>query len=129
MHAAGAGQVDDQRLDAVQQLQQQEIDDLGGAGGARLRQARGQQVAALVQQADQLVGEGGQARRGAEVQAWRAVVGVEHQAVVGAPLDRRGHAQRGVGVRHLGLLEREAQAQLPTWSKALLSRPLLSQTS
>jgi hypothetical protein len=100
MHAGGGGQVDEQRLDPVEQLQQQEVGDLGGAGRARLRQPSGQRIAALVQQADQLVGKAGQPRRGAKVHARRAVFGVEQHPVVGAPLDDAGHADV-VGMRSL----------------------------
>ena len=129
MHAGGAGQVDEQRLDPVEQLQQQEVGDFGGAGRARLRQARGQRVAALVQQADQFVGEAGQPRRGAKVEARRAVVGIEHQPVVGAPLDDAGHAQRRRRRWPPRVSSARRRRSLPTCISALLSRPLLSQTS
>ena len=78
------------RLRAVDRLQQQEVGDLGDAAAARLRQPRRQRLAALVQQAAQLAHVAVEDLVALRVQHRRDVLGVEHQLVVGAPLDDAG---------------------------------------
>ena len=111
MDALGGGQMRQQRLAAVDRLQQQEIGDLGDALGVRLGDAMGQGLATVVDQALQLVEEARQHRRGAAIEAGRNVMGVENHALVGPHLDHAGQPEAGVAGPLVGF-EGKAKAQL-----------------
>ena len=93
---AHAGQVTGEGLGAVDQLQQQEVGDFRGAPGAGCHHPPGEGFAALVEQAQQLLGEGRQGRRGGNVEYRRQVVLVQAQGLVRALLADPRDAHRGV---------------------------------
>ena len=103
-------QLHEHRLRAVHRLQQQEVGDLGDAAAAGLRQARRQRLAALVQQAAELAHVAVEDRMALRVHHRRDVLGVEHQLVVGPPLDHPGHADGGIAFAGVAL-EHQAQVQ------------------
>ena len=91
----------EQRFVAIDRLQQNEIGDLRYPASAGLGEPRRQRLAALVQQAVQLVnitGEGGY-RTG--MQHWGNISLLQDQLIVRSPFSHFDHAQRRVGVGHL----------------------------
>jgi hypothetical protein len=91
-------QVREHRLVAVDGLQQHEVGDLGHAAGAALRHAAGQRLAALAQQAQQLVEPGADHRMARHVEQRRQHRAIEQHLVVDAALEHARDAQRGPGV-------------------------------
>ncbi|MCY1406548.1 hypothetical protein D9M71_218180 [compost metagenome] len=96
MQGAEPGQVGDQRFGTIDQLQQQEVGDFRGAAGARGHHPPGQRLAALVQQALQLVAKAGQTGRGGHIQQRRNPGFVQLQCAVGALLHHAHHTHAGV---------------------------------
>jgi hypothetical protein len=84
----------EERLVAVDHLQQQEIGDLRDAGGAGRGDARGQGFAPVMQKAAQLRDEAGERRLDGAIEAGRNVLVVEDHGAVGAHLDDAREAQR-----------------------------------
>jgi hypothetical protein len=94
----------------VAHLQQQEVGDFADARAARLRQPRGQCLATLVQQADDLAQKtiGDRVFRHMQ-QRWQ-VLGVEQEATIGAALDDARNAQAAVAI--VGItLQHQAQVE------------------
>ena len=83
MQRAQLAEVLDQRLGAVDQLQQHEVGDLRGPPGTRGHHAAGQGFATLVQQAQQFAAKGRQRFARGHVQHGRDVSVIEHQRTVG----------------------------------------------
>ena len=98
-------QVREERLEAIDGFEPQEFGDLGDPAWARRRQADRQRVPALVQKPVNVTQQAGQRRRGAAIQHRRNVALIEHDAVVGAPLDHLGDAEGGVRGGDVGFLQ------------------------
>jgi len=98
MKLARVGVVREQRLVAVDGLQHQEVGELRGAAAARRRHASGQRFPPLVQQAEQLAGEGRQPARRADMQDRRDEILVEDDLPVRAAFDDVRERDAGVGL-------------------------------
>ena len=95
---------------AVTHLQQQEVGNFTHAGAAGLRQPRGQSLAALVQQPDDLAQETVGKHVFRHMQQRREVLGVEQDAPVAAALDHTRNAQAAVAIVGVAL-QHQAQVQ------------------
>ena len=95
----------EERLEAIDRFEPQEFGDLRDAARARLRQARRQRVAALVQEPVDVAQQARQGGRGAGIQHRGDVALVEDDAVVGAALDHAGDAETGVRRGDVRLLQ------------------------
>ncbi len=93
MQAGAAFEMAEARFRAVQQLQQQELADLGDAAATRLLQAPGQRIGALLDQALDLAQKTHHQRMRIESQHRRDVIAIQHQQAVAATFEHPRHAQ------------------------------------
>jgi len=106
------GQVCEQRLEAVDGFEPQEVGDLGDAAGPRLGQSLRQGIAALMQQAVNVAQHAGERGVSAAVEHRGDVGVIQQDAVVGAPLGDTDHAESAVRRGDVGLLK-ELQTHSP----------------
>ncbi|MNH03815.1 hypothetical protein D3C79_630880 [compost metagenome] len=93
---AQLAQVFDQRLGAVDQLQEHEVGDFRSAAGTRGYHPPGQRFAALMQQAQQFAAKCRQALARRYIQHWRDIAVIQDQGAVGALFLDTYQAQRGI---------------------------------
>ena len=110
----------EQRLVAVDRLQHQEVGELGRRAPAGRRDASGERFATLMEQPEQLGGEGRQPTRRPHMQHGRNEVVVEHDLLVGPAFDHVRERHAGVG---LGDVARQQQprAQRPHFEQRRVS--------
>jgi hypothetical protein len=105
---ARVGPVRQQRLPAVDRLQQQEVGDVRHASRTRLTQPRGQSLGPLTEHADQFGSEVAQQRAGGGTQARRYIALVQQHPAVCLDFDDPCQADAGVA-GHLAAFEQVAQ--------------------